>query len=265
VNKRARWQHRRILAFVLGCMVLTACAVQAYRVLAAWATRTYAVTSFVLVAHDVDDDTVRLIGEWLREKKERGDFQDPLYADLHAELVAQFPLVARTSWSRATPEVLTCTVFGAQPVFFINKRYVVGDNGALYPAALFPQASLVLPRIVVAEEWLTPASFCQPYEFLISLTPAFLHAFNSTYHNPNMIVVWPKEALDLPHHCVCIVDQRTVSVLPDTVTLMGLCQGLKEDGEYRVDDALCLFDFRFPGTVIRKCVTPKEGLALQRV
>ncbi len=265
MDKRARWQHRKILALVLGCLVLAAGAVQVYRMIAAWAGRTYEITSFVLVAHNVDDATVSLIGEWLRAKKELGDFKAPVYADLHAELVATFPLIARSAWSRFVPECLTCTVEGARPRFFVNKRFVVGDNGVLYPVRFFPEASAGLPRIVIAEEWLSPQTFDQPYACLAQLPDQFFAVFNSTYHNPNMIVVWPKESLDLPHHCVCIVDQRTVSILPDTVTLMGLCQGLKEDGEYRADDTLCLFDFRFPGTVIRKCVTPKEGLALQRV
>jgi len=265
VNKRARWQHRKLLALFVGCMVLAAGAVRAYRLLASWADRTYAVTSYVLVAHNLDDATSTLIGEWLTAKKEQGAFRTPSYADLHAELVAKFPLVARTSWSRFVPECLTCTVEGAQPLFFIHKRLVAGDNGLLYSVDSFPHALLTIPHIFIAEEWLSPDAFSEPYRFLRGLPSSFLSVFNITYHNPNMIVVWPKEALDLPHHCVCIIDQRTVSVLPDTVTLMGLCQGLKEEGAYAVDDALCIFDFRFPGTVIRKCVTPKEGLELQRV
>ncbi len=265
MNKRARWQHRKILALVLGCLVLAVGAVQVYRVFAVWAARTYAITSFVVVAHHVDDNTVSLIGEWLKAKKTLGDLQNPVYVDLHNELVAAFPLIAKTSWSRMVPECLTCTVEGAQARFFVNKRYIIGDNGVLYPVRLFPQISVTLPRIVIADEWLASEALCQPYSFLMQFSPAFFNVFNVTYHNPNMIVIWPKEALDLPHHCVCIVDQRTVSLLPDTVTLMSLCQGLKEDGEQRGDNAFCLFDFRFSGTVIRKCVTHKEGLALQRV
>ena len=265
MNERARWKHRKVLNNVIVGIILLAAALQVYRQCAAWAASYYAVTSYVLVTQNLEHEEVQKIGNWLEKKNEAGAFKSPDYATLHAALIAEFPLVATSVWSRMVPECLTCTIRGAKPLFFVNTHYVAADNGALYKASLFPGITLTLPHVTIGREWLEQKYFAQPYRFFAERPASFLSVYEVAYKNPSMIVVWPKESLDLPHACVCIVDQRTVSLLPDTVALMSLCQGLKEESAHAVDDAVCVFDFRFPERVIRTSVTPKESIQLQRV
>ena len=247
-------------------VIAGAIAVQIYRIIAQWAEENYAVQSYVVMAQGLDDDTVTRIGNWLAVKKESGALRNPDYKVLHAELLAAFPLIASSSWSRLVPEWLNCRVVGAQPLFIVNDSYVAADNGRLYPQSFFPTMPRTEKKVTISREWLDEDVFeNQPYAFLTQLTPSFLSVYEVAYANPALIVVWPKESLDLPHHCVCIVDQRTVSLLPDTVVLMSLCQGLKDERDDADDDRVCLLDFRFPGRLIRKCITQKESIHLQRV
>lgn len=265
MDKRARWQHRKVLYAILGLIIGFFIVREVYYVVAAWARKTYAVQSYMLVTEGLEDDQSMRIGRWLEHKKEAGLLANPDYEALHTELLQKFPLVASTAWSRLVPEWLTCRVTGAQPLFVVNDLFVMGDNGKLYPRALFPHMSHTDEKVSISREWLEEEVFEQPYQFLMGLPEEFLKVYEVVYCNPSLVVVWPKESLDLPHPCVCIVDQRTVSLLPDTVTLMSLCQGLRDESDDAYDDSVCLFDFRFPGRVIRKCITQEESIHLQRV
>ncbi|MDQ5890931.1 MAG: hypothetical protein QG604_805 [Candidatus Dependentiae bacterium] len=265
MNERARWRHRRTLYGIIIWLILCGIAMHLYTRVAAWASTHYAVTSHVLVYQQLDDDTVSDIGLWFDEQKKAGNLAHPDYVRLNAELLEVFPLIGATSWSRYNPTCLTCTMIGVSPAFAVNKHYIAGDNRRLYDAPMFITIPENLPQVRVNPLWLSGDRFPEVYTFIAGLPARFLSVFNCAYHDPHMVVISPKEALDLPHRCVCVVDGRSVSLVPDMVVLMSLCQVLQEDNKPSEEKSVCYFDFRFSGRVISKCITHRECVQLQRV
>lgn len=258
MNERARWQQRHTLVSMIGIVLLCGMAWKAYHYTAQWARVRYAITSFTLVSQHVDTETARRMYEWLGLQQGMGKFIDPDYEHLTKMMVDTFPIVGRVSWSRYSPQSLSCSVYGVQPLCIINQQYVAGDNGKLYSIDLFTDGLRGIPELSVRRAWLDGAHFPQVYAFLSSLPRSFLALFDCVFHDPSLVVVTPKESLDLPHRCVCIIDTRSVSALPDTVTLMSMCQ---DDAH----DAVHSFDFRFPGPPLTRCITHKELMHLQKI
>ncbi len=265
MNERARWRHRRTLYSIIVGLIVVGLSVHVYGRVAAWAYRHYAVTSYVVVSQNLDEATMSAVSDWFDEQKEAGRLAHPDYEKLNAELVHTFPLVGLTVWSRYNPTCLTCKMRGVEPVFRVNKYYVAGDNGRLYRNNMFSTLPSDLPRMRVNHSWLEADRFGQVYAFYRGLPAEFLKTYDCIYRDPHTVVVSPKASLDLPHRCVCLVDDRSVSLLPDMVALMSSCQVLRDDHRQPTDDTVCFFDFRFSGRVISKCITHQECAQLQRV
>jgi len=265
VNERARWRHRRTLYSIIVGLIFFGLFAHAYRRVATWAYRYYAVTSYVIVSQNLDDATTAGVKDWFDEQKEAGRLTHPDYEKLNTELVQHFPLVGLTFWSRYNPTCLTCKIIGVEPLFRVNKYYVAGNNGRLYRNSMFTALSPALPHMRVDPSWLDADRFAHVYSFYQALPKNFLATYDCAYHDPHTVVISPKESLDLPHRCVCLVDDRTVSLLPDMVSLMSQCQVLCERTKESAKDTVCFFDFRFSGRVISKCITHQECAQLQRV
>jgi len=256
VNARARWRYRRVLysgtLSGLGILLVAFC----YLRIAAWAHNYYAVTRYVLVAHDIDQEVATKVSTWLDQLLHEGALAHPEYSALTHTLLDTAPLVGAVAWSRYNPTCLTCTITGVKPVFLVNDDLVAATNGRLYSTAVLDPGAAELPAVVVSKEWTEPEHFLTVFKFFTQLPGATVSMYNGVYHNPTMIVMTPKNDLDLPYRCVCIVDERSVTLLPDAVTLMGMCQ--HREGH------ISLIDFRFSGRVIHKCITDKEYKHLLR-
>lgn len=257
MNERARWRHRKVLYSFLLMVVCGIGVVFSYLKLASWARSYYQVDSVVVVGPAVDEETVANISSWLTVLLQRGVLAKPQYDALTKSLLADFPLIGSVSWSRYKPSCLRCAVAPVKPVAIINDFYVAGDNGCLYEIGLFDSVPPTLPAFVVNNAWLSSELFSRVLSFFNAIPLALLSGYNVVYHDPYRIVMTPKNELDLPYRCVCIVDERSVTLVPDLVRLMSMCQHAQEQ--------IMLFDFRFSGSVITKCITHKEYLQLQRV
>ena len=257
MNERARWRHRRLLYSGLVTDVVGACIVFCYFQLAAWARNYYSVDSFVVVCNGVDEEKAAQVSHWLTGLLKSGQLSQPSYAALTQSLLRDFPLIGKVSWSRYNPSCLTCTVAPVAPVFRINNEYVAATNGCVYHRSLFDELSDSLPAITVNESWLASQRFARVYTFIMSIPASVFSAYDCVYHDPYRVVMTPKNDLDLPYRCVCVVDERSVTLLPDVVELMSRCQDKEEH--------VVVFDFRFSGSVITKCITHKQYTQLQRV
>ncbi len=257
MNERARWRHRRLLYSAIVSMIIGAGVLVGYYRVAAWASEYFAVTSYVVVAQQLDTQTVTELSEWLDNKMAEGSLRKPVCPVLTFELMNAFPLVGSVSWSRYNPVCLTCTVSGVRPALVVNEHFVAGTNGRLYSDAVLPVDRTQVPSVVISSEWVAQDHFSRPFTFFMNVAPAILQSYDCVYHNPSMVVMTPKTTLDLPYRCVCIVDERSVTLLPDMVELMSMCQ--HRDGH------ISLLDFRFSGRIVNKCITHKECKNLQRV
>jgi len=265
VNERARWRYRHILYSLLALLFIGFLVFQAEQRLTVWARETYGIKSYVLVTQGLDKTVQAEVAEWFDNQLQKGRLRNPDYTELMAEITRLFPLVGGASWARYNPETLTCQLNGVLPLWSINHSFVMGDNGRLYQESFFSERAAQLPHIHVNPSWLEGSRLQAVSVFLHSLSPGVLAAFACTYQNPHMIVLAPKDSLDLPHHCVCIVDDRTVQRLPDIATLMGLCMDAQEGQEGEAGGKVSCFDFRFSGRPIRESITPKECTYLQRI
>lgn len=265
MNERARWQHKSLLFRLIIGFLGAALFLAFYARVARLVYDHYAVTSFVVVGHNVDTASSDGIFAWLSDESTQGHLIHPDYTALTEELLKRFPLVGRVVWSRYNPRCLTCTVVAVQPVFMVNESLVAGDNGKLYKVSLFDAIPAELAHIRINPLWLTADRFAQVFSFFSRVPSSLLSAFQWSFKDPYLVSATPKAALDLPHRCICLVDERTVAGMPDTVDLMNRCQALKGDLEMGPGRAVCLFDFRFAGPVISKCITHKECMQLQRV
>ena len=265
MNERARWRNRRLFYGGIAALLMGIIGVHLFKVVARWAARHYEVTSYVLTTQGFDRDTVAQLTCWFDSKSESGAFKQPDYQSLQGALVKAFPLVGAVSWARYNPTCLSCTIIGVHPFFTINRSLVAGDNGVAYPKDLFKEDLDCLPHVQVNPLWLQGERFREVFSFFNRCPRSLLESFACTYHDPHMIVLAPKESLDLAHRCVCVVDGITVGQLPDLVALMGLCQALQDREPQREGAMVCYFDFRFPGEVMSKHISYKESLQLQRV
>ena len=265
MNERARWQHKSLLFRLIIGFLGAALFLALYARVARWAYDYYAVSSFVVVGNNVDSATTENIFSWLSDESAQGHLSHPDYVVLTEQLLKIFPLVGRVTWSRYNPRCLTCAVAAVRPVLLVNDGLVAGDNGKLYKASLFKQLPIDLPGIRVNPLWLTTDRFSQVFSFFCSVPASLLSAFHWSFKDPHLVSATPKAALDLPHSCICLVDGRTVADMPDIVDLMNRCQALKGNGETGPSRVVCLFDFRFTGPAIGKCITHKESMQLQRV
>lgn len=265
MNERARWRNRRTFYGIILVLFAVAVSWQLFKLLGEWARQRYEVTSYALTTEGLDRDTVTRLVAWFDQKQAAGDFKQPDYRSLQGALVQEFPLVGVASWARYNPTCLSCTLSGVRPFFTINRAFVAGENGLLYRKDLFKEDLDGVPHVHVNPLWLTSERFNDVFSFFNRASRSLLETFACTYHDPHMVVLAPKESLDLPHRCVCIVDATTVGQLPDLVALMGLCQALTEGQSARENTMVCYLDFRFPGGLISKHITYKESLQLQRI
>lgn len=264
MNERARWRHRRIVMVCVAAIALGGAGWWGYQQFAHWVTIYYGIEKVELSYNDVfDDRLVEDVDTWMSDKKETGQLQTKSRKVLANELLQAFPLIRNVSWATYIPGYLHCTVTGVQPTFHINNKHVAGNNGKLYDKQDFCNYPHEIPELHISSHWLTKAVFGGVHQFFAELPKGLLTTYHIYYHDPYTIAMVPVDT-ELPHRCVCMVDEKSASRVRTMDELMALSVDLKERLQPK-KEAISYFDFRFADRIISKAIGRGEFIQLQRV
>lgn len=237
-----------------------------YQQFVQWATARYGITQIHLSYTDVYDENLSArIEYWFEQHKEDKSLITQPRSELIRELMEAFPLIRGVSWGTYLPGHLHCTVTGVRPTFMINRQYVAGNNGQLYTRRDFASYQEQMPVLNISKNWLNASAFASVHKFFSQLPAGLLRTYHMYYHDPYTIALVPVNFTELPHRCVCLVDENSAARVRSIDELMELCVDLKTRTQPKVKEPICFFDFRFEDRIISRVIPRSEFDQLQRV
>jgi len=266
VRIQVNWRVMRNVLIVAGICAGMLAIWCGYRAAAHWYTITFGVKRVAVAYDDIcQKGLIKKIDEWFVTTHKTGRLRSESREVLTKEIIKTFPVVKRVSWATYLPGQLHCRVTGVRPTFYINKKYVAGNNGKLYKPSDFSVDKGTVPHITISKDWLTTNVFSSVHSFFEKLPKHLYSSYHITYHDPYSIALAPVGNDALPHRCICLVDEQSVPRLCIPNELMQLCQDLKKRSkDKQVNKKICLFDFRFDNRIISKLITQREYSELQR-
>lgn len=265
MNQRARWQYRRTFFALLGILLACAAGTYLYRSIASWAAVRYAPQRVVAACVDVYDRHVAdAIKDWFLSAESQGMLGMQRADIVAADLMNTFPLIRGISWQRYEPSVLRCTVYGVKPLYRVNDKYIVGNNGQLYTTHEFRAYDEPLPQLRVSKQWLSKTLFPAVFRFFASLPARVFASYNIFYHDPYMVVLAPADETFLPR-AVCVADEKSADKALDIESLRTCANQVLADTGEQASRAYVVCDVRFDTHDMSKIVSFEEYETMQRV